>query len=46
MTAAVCEPPCQNGGECYAPGHCVCPDGWGGSLCETGAIQLKVAKEL
>ncbi|KAM6170133.1 epidermal growth factor-like protein 7 [Rhynchocyon petersi] len=33
--AAVCQPPCQNGGSCVRPGLCRCPDGWQGDSCQT-----------
>ncbi|XP_047685718.1 epidermal growth factor-like protein 7 isoform X1 [Prionailurus viverrinus] len=33
--AAVCQPPCQNGGSCVRPGHCHCPPGWQGDTCQT-----------
>ncbi|KAB0392266.1 hypothetical protein E2I00_006834, partial [Balaenoptera physalus] len=34
--AAVCQPPCQNGGSCVQPGRCHCPAGWRGDTCQTG----------
>ncbi|XP_069330911.1 epidermal growth factor-like protein 7 isoform X4 [Eulemur rufifrons] len=34
--AAVCQPPCQNGGSCVQPGHCRCPAGWQGDTCQSG----------
>ncbi|XP_023397684.1 epidermal growth factor-like protein 7 isoform X2 [Loxodonta africana] len=33
--AAVCQPPCQNGGSCVWPGRCNCPAGWQGHTCQT-----------
>ncbi|XP_052037871.1 epidermal growth factor-like protein 7 isoform X2 [Apodemus sylvaticus] len=33
--AAICQPPCGNGGSCIRPGHCRCPVGWGGDTCQT-----------
>ncbi|XP_006863878.1 PREDICTED: epidermal growth factor-like protein 7 [Chrysochloris asiatica] len=33
--AAVCQPPCQNGGSCVQPGRCHCPAGWQGNTCQT-----------
>ena len=33
---AVCSPSCQNGGSCIQTGVCSCPNGWTGSICETG----------
>ncbi|XP_051697022.1 epidermal growth factor-like protein 7 isoform X3 [Oryctolagus cuniculus] len=35
--AAVCQPPCRNGGSCVRPGRCHCPAGWRGDTCQTGA---------
>ncbi|XP_045429877.1 epidermal growth factor-like protein 7 isoform X4 [Pipistrellus kuhlii] len=34
--AAICQPPCQNGGRCVQPGRCHCPAGWQGGSCQTG----------
>uniref|UniRef100_A0A4X1SEZ7 Epidermal growth factor-like protein 7 n=1 Tax=Sus scrofa TaxID=9823 RepID=A0A4X1SEZ7_PIG len=34
--AAICHPPCQNGGSCVRPGRCHCPAGWRGDTCQTG----------
>ncbi|XP_037652839.1 epidermal growth factor-like protein 7 isoform X3 [Choloepus didactylus] len=33
--AAICQPPCQNGGSCVQPGQCHCPTGWQGDTCQT-----------
>ncbi|XP_010607158.1 epidermal growth factor-like protein 7 isoform X2 [Fukomys damarensis] len=33
--AAICQPPCGNGGSCVRPGHCHCPAGWQGDTCHT-----------
>uniref|UniRef100_A0A8C0SSI8 Epidermal growth factor-like protein 7 n=1 Tax=Canis lupus familiaris TaxID=9615 RepID=A0A8C0SSI8_CANLF len=33
--AAICQPPCQNGGSCVQPGRCHCPAGWQGNTCQT-----------
>ncbi|XP_045052920.2 epidermal growth factor-like protein 7 isoform X1 [Desmodus rotundus] len=33
--AAICQPPCQNGGSCVQPGRCHCPAGWQGDTCQT-----------
>ncbi|GAB1286110.1 Epidermal growth factor-like protein 7 [Apodemus speciosus] len=33
--AAICQPPCGNGGSCIRPGHCRCPAGWRGDTCQT-----------
>ncbi|XP_037350236.2 epidermal growth factor-like protein 7 [Talpa occidentalis] len=35
--AAICQPPCQNGGRCVQPGRCHCPAGWRGATCQTDA---------
>lgn len=35
--AAICQPPCQNGGLCVQPGRCHCPAGWQGGSCQTDA---------
>ena len=32
--AAVCYPPCQNGGTCIIPGTCICQLGYDGHRCE------------
>ena len=32
---AVCQPPCENGGNCTQPGYCSCPSEWEGARCET-----------
>ena len=31
-----CSPPCQNGGSCVSPHHCVCTEGWTGPDCSHG----------
>ncbi|XP_071501953.1 fibrillin-1-like [Diadema antillarum] len=31
----VCNPPCQNGGQCSGGNRCSCPHGFGGSQCQT-----------
>ncbi|XP_069871178.1 epidermal growth factor-like protein 7 isoform X2 [Dipodomys merriami] len=33
--AAICQPPCRNGGHCAQPGRCRCPAGWKGDTCQT-----------
>ena len=33
LSAVVCSPPCQNGGSCVSPHHCVCTHGWTGTGC-------------
>ena len=37
---AECNPPCENGGECFIPGHCACPTNWDGPRCEEGIYTL------
>ncbi|XP_024108013.3 epidermal growth factor-like protein 7 isoform X3 [Pongo pygmaeus] len=34
--AAICQPPCRNGGSCVQPGRCRCPAGWQGDTCQSG----------
>ena len=34
--AAVCNPPCSNGGNCTKPNTCSCRSGYNGSQCQTG----------
>ena len=40
--AAVCDSPCQNGGDCVAPGMCDCTNarGWMGKRCEQGWLTV------
>ena len=33
---AVCQPECENGGECTAPDNCTCAPGWRGPTCSEG----------
>ncbi|XP_014971803.3 epidermal growth factor-like protein 7 isoform X1 [Macaca mulatta] len=33
--AAICQPPCRNGGSCIQPGRCRCPAGWQGDTCQS-----------
>ncbi|XP_055206140.2 epidermal growth factor-like protein 7 [Gorilla gorilla gorilla] len=33
--AAICQPPCRNGGSCVQPGRCRCPAGWRGDTCQS-----------
>ncbi|XP_060055356.1 epidermal growth factor-like protein 7 isoform X3 [Erinaceus europaeus] len=40
--AAICQPPCQNGGSCVLPGHCHCPAGWRGTSCQTDVDECSV----
>lgn len=35
---AVCNPPCENGGRCVAPGVCSCAPEWEGLRCEQGKL--------
>ena len=35
---AVCQPPCQNGGNCTFPGQCSCLAEWEGTRCEQGEL--------
>nr|XP_058928320.1 epidermal growth factor-like protein 7 [Kogia breviceps] len=39
--AAICQPPCQNGGSCVQPGRCHCPAGWRGDTCQTDADECR-----
>ncbi|XP_016066525.1 PREDICTED: epidermal growth factor-like protein 7 isoform X2 [Miniopterus natalensis] len=43
--AAICQPPCQNGGSCVQPGRCRCPAGWQGDSCQTG-VDREVKEEV
>ncbi|XP_048970277.1 epidermal growth factor-like protein 7 isoform X4 [Canis lupus dingo] len=43
--AAICQPPCQNGGSCVQPGRCHCPAGWQGNTCQTG-VDTAVEEEV
>ena len=36
---AVCDPECQNGGNCSAPDVCDCATGYVGDQCQTGEFQ-------
>ncbi|XP_017655808.1 epidermal growth factor-like protein 7 isoform X7 [Nannospalax galili] len=38
--AAICQPPCGNGGSCIEPGRCHCPVGWQGDTCQTGVDSM------
>uniref|UniRef100_A0A8C8Y1U2 Epidermal growth factor-like protein 7 n=1 Tax=Panthera leo TaxID=9689 RepID=A0A8C8Y1U2_PANLE len=42
--AAVCQPPCQNGGSCVRPGHCHCPPGWQGDTCQTDVDECSTGR--
>ncbi|XP_006900692.1 PREDICTED: epidermal growth factor-like protein 7 [Elephantulus edwardii] len=42
--AAVCQPPCQNGGSCIQPGRCRCPDGWQGHSCQTDVDECSLGR--
>jgi len=35
--AAICRPPCVNGGECVRPGYCSCRNGFHGDRCQLGS---------
>ncbi|XP_059957388.1 epidermal growth factor-like protein 7 isoform X1 [Mesoplodon densirostris] len=39
--AAICQPPCQNGGSCVQPGRCHCPAGWQGNTCQTDVDECR-----
>nr|CAI9707040.1 unnamed protein product [Rangifer tarandus platyrhynchus] len=39
--AAICQPPCQNGGSCVQPGRCHCPAGWRGDACQTDVDECR-----
>ncbi|KAM9206625.1 epidermal growth factor-like protein 7 isoform 2-T7 [Dugong dugon] len=39
--AAICQPPCQNGGSCVQPGRCHCPAGWQGHTCQTDVDECR-----
>nr|XP_054365477.1 epidermal growth factor-like protein 7 isoform X3 [Mirounga angustirostris]XP_054365478.1 epidermal growth factor-like protein 7 isoform X3 [Mirounga angustirostris]XP_054365479.1 epidermal growth factor-like protein 7 isoform X3 [Mirounga angustirostris] len=39
--AAICQPPCQNGGSCVQPGRCHCPAGWQGDTCQTDVDECR-----
>lgn len=36
ILAAVCNPPCENGGRCTSPGRCECTSNYRGSRCQDG----------
>lgn len=38
--AAICRPPCENGGECVRPGYCSCRNGFHGDRCQLGSYAL------
>ncbi|XP_075415011.1 epidermal growth factor-like protein 7 isoform X1 [Tenrec ecaudatus] len=42
--AAVCQPPCQNGGSCVQPGRCHCPAGWQGNTCQTDVDECRFGR--
>uniref|UniRef100_A0A9L0SRW5 Epidermal growth factor-like protein 7 n=1 Tax=Equus caballus TaxID=9796 RepID=A0A9L0SRW5_HORSE len=42
--AAVCQPPCQNGGVCVQPGRCHCPAGWRGDTCQTDVDECSAGR--
>lgn len=37
---AICDPPCQNNGQCFAPNTCACKGGFFGPECQVGKIFL------
>nr|XP_012300684.1 epidermal growth factor-like protein 7 isoform X2 [Aotus nancymaae] len=39
--AAICQPPCRNGGSCIQPGHCRCPAGWQGDTCQSDVDECR-----
>ncbi|XP_008071982.1 epidermal growth factor-like protein 7 [Carlito syrichta] len=42
--AAVCQPPCRNGGRCVQPGHCHCPVGWHGDTCQSDVDECSAGR--
>ena len=36
--SVICDPGCENGGNCSAPDECSCPAGWSGDTCAQGKI--------
>lgn len=38
FTTAVCQPSCQNGGQCVRPNQCDCTEEWEGHICDEGKI--------
>ncbi|XP_047554785.1 epidermal growth factor-like protein 7 isoform X1 [Lutra lutra] len=42
--AAICRPPCQNGGTCVQPGRCHCPAGWQGDTCQTDVDECRAGQ--
>ncbi|XP_033714994.1 epidermal growth factor-like protein 7 isoform X1 [Tursiops truncatus] len=42
--AAICQPPCQNGGSCVQPGRCHCPAGWQGDTCQTDVDECRAGR--
>lgn len=36
LHTAVCDPPCENGGQCLTSGYCSCAEGWTGKRCTEG----------
>ncbi|XP_077608997.1 epidermal growth factor-like protein 7 isoform X2 [Crocuta crocuta] len=42
--AAICQPPCQNGGSCVRPGLCHCPAGWHGDTCQTDVDECSAGR--
>ena len=44
--AAVCEPQCDNGGQCSAPDTCTCPPGYSGSHCQNDVDECALGAEV
>ncbi|XP_032117723.1 epidermal growth factor-like protein 7 isoform X1 [Sapajus apella] len=42
--AAICQPPCRNGGSCVQPGHCRCPAGWQGDTCQSDVDECRAGR--
>uniref|UniRef100_A0A8I3WWR2 Epidermal growth factor-like protein 7 n=1 Tax=Callithrix jacchus TaxID=9483 RepID=A0A8I3WWR2_CALJA len=42
--AAICQPPCRNGGSCVQPGHCRCPSGWQGDTCQSDVDECSAGR--
>lgn len=48
LSIGVCDPLCQNGGNCTSPGQCRCTLGWEGNHCEQGmyCIVITLCKQI
>lgn len=42
---ALCEPVCLNGGSCYKPNTCLCPNGFFGAQCQNGKCSFCIMKK-